>query len=177
VGGPTACRQAPSPGYGVHFLFLGPGVTPSSSPLAPTLGCAFPHCSTPAAESRCCRLLESSWFIGRPSCTHAAGQWPMQNYFVPAFRRSRPSAFAVAGVARPQSCIGQGHARQDTVAASTCLVLEASQLPSVRSRPAWRLAGNSAALRRLRPVRVVKAARQVGVVLPVRRPWRSRAAG
>jgi hypothetical protein len=36
----------------------------------------------------------------------------MQIPFFPALQRSRPSAFAVAGVARPQSCIGHGHAGQ-----------------------------------------------------------------
>jgi hypothetical protein len=40
-GGPPG----PEPRYGVHFLFSGPGVPPSASPLAQTLGCTKVACS------------------------------------------------------------------------------------------------------------------------------------
>jgi hypothetical protein len=39
--------------YGVHFLFSGPGGTPSSPPLAPTLGSTLRQCRLQASQFEC----------------------------------------------------------------------------------------------------------------------------
>jgi hypothetical protein len=43
----------PEPRYGVHFLFSGPGVPPSASPLARTLGSTLKQRGMPASQSKC----------------------------------------------------------------------------------------------------------------------------
>jgi hypothetical protein len=43
----------PEPRYAVHFLFSGPGVPPSASPLARTLGSTFWHRGLQASQYKC----------------------------------------------------------------------------------------------------------------------------
>jgi hypothetical protein len=52
-GSSNGVPPGPEARYGVHFLSSGPGVTPSLSPLAPTLGSTFRHCGLHASQFKC----------------------------------------------------------------------------------------------------------------------------
>jgi hypothetical protein len=80
--------------------------------------------------------------ILRPVCTSfLRGQCPASAHTlrqVPALRRSRPSAFAVAGVACLHSPIGHGQAKQSLVVVATRRAFGAVCSHSVHPQPAWR---------------------------------------
>jgi hypothetical protein len=73
-----------------------------------------------------------------PASVHTLRQGPVQIRLLPALRRSRPSAFAVAGVACVHSPIGHGQAKQNLVVLPTRRALGAVCSPSVHLQPAWR---------------------------------------
>jgi hypothetical protein len=94
----------PGPGrrYGVHFRRPGPGVTPSSSPLAPTLGSTLGQYGAPASQFKCCMRQPSVQFRARRLLvSHSPRLWPSQIHVLPAMQRSRPSAFASPAVGLP----------------------------------------------------------------------------
>jgi hypothetical protein len=138
-GGPTACHQAWATGCGGPFSVAQAWRPTVGLPLSSNVRRHIPTMQYASVLIQILRPVCTSFLRGQcPASVHTLRQGPMQIRLLPALRRSRPSAFAVPGVACVHSPIGHGQAKQSLVVFATRRALGAVRSPSVRSQPAWR---------------------------------------